>query len=123
MKTVKCSLLLVCLLFLLGFTSSSICTASDIKSGHPATLDNTTQADDLDDGAIVEDNDDLDFDYEQYAYDEGGDDDTYVDDQGEDSDLEPAPELDDPAPGPSGDDPAAEPAPAPAPEPESSDEE
>lgn len=114
MKTVKCSLLLVCLLFLLGVTSSSTCTASDIKTGPLAALDNTTQTNDLDDGAVVEDNDNFDFDYEQYAYDDSGDDDTYVDDQGEDSDLEPAPELDDPPSGPDGDA---------APEPESSDEE
>ncbi|MFA6012629.1 MAG: hypothetical protein WC799_21735 [Desulfobacteraceae bacterium] len=118
MKTVKCSLLLVCLLFLLGVTSSSTCTASDIKTGPLAALDNTTQTNDLNDDEVVEENDDFDFDYEQYAYDEGGDDDTYVDDQGEDSDLEPAPELDDPTPGTSGDDSAE-----PAPEPESSDEE
>jgi hypothetical protein len=116
MKTVKCSLLLACLLFLLGFTSSSTCTASAINTGHLAALDNTMQTNDLDDQAVVEDNDDLDFDYEQYAYDESGDDDTYVDDQGEDSDLEPAPELDEPAPGPRDDD-SADTAP------ESSDEE
>lgn len=120
MKTVKCSLLLACLLFLLGFISSSTCTASDIKTGPLAAIDNTTQTNVLEDDGIVGDNDDLDFDYEQYAYDESGDDDTYVDDQGEDSDLEPAPELDDPAPGPSGDDSAEA---APAPEPDSSDEE
>lgn len=119
MKTVKCSRLLVCILFLLGFIYSSTCLASDTRSGHVTALDNTIKTKDLDDGAIVEDNDDFDFDYEQYAYDDSGDDDTYVDDdQGEDSDLEPAPEFDDPASGPSGDDSAA-----PAPEPESSDEE
>lgn len=116
MKTVKCSLLLVCLLFLMGLASSSTCKASDINKGHWAALDNTMSATDQEDEVIAEDDDALDLYYEQYASDESSDDDTYVDDQGEDSDLEPAPELE----GPSGDDGEDT---VPAPEPETTEDE
>ena len=96
MKTVKCSLLAVCLLFLLSLVSCSTC-----KAGHIQTSPSVSPANDLltDEEAMTANDNDLDFDFEQYAYDDGADDETLPDDMDDDSDLEPAPEPDAPAPG------------------------
>ncbi len=97
MKTVKHSLLAVCLLFLLSLVSSATCIA-----GHTQTSPCVAPAGDslADDDAITADSND--FDFEQYAYEDGSDEEPVTDGMDDDSDLEPAPEPDAPAPGDDG---------------------
>ena len=96
MKTVNGSLFMLCLMYLLVLAPYSAHAASMPYHGGHASLDTALLPDDGEEALTDDGGPGLDL--EQYAYDEGGDDDTYADDTEEDSDMEPAPEPVDPGP-------------------------
>jgi hypothetical protein len=97
MKTVKLALTAACLLFILGLVSCST-RSSNIAAfaNQPEKINHASLAVDLNDDAYLTDSDDDHFDYEQYASEDSGDDDTYMGDPEED--LEPAPDFGNPPP-------------------------
>ena len=96
MKTVNGARVVMCLMVLM------LCVpGSAISAGHDCTAGLTILdpgfAPDGDDEHYAPEADDL-ADPEQYAYDESGEDETYMEEPEDDSDMEPAPEPEDPGP-------------------------
>lgn len=98
MKTVYGSLVVMCLLAVMLCVPNSAVSAGHDAAAILTTLDpGLTMVEDGDDTLYALEGDDP-ADLEQYAYDEGGEDETYMEEPEDDSDMEPAPEPDDSGP-------------------------